>query len=786
MPRLRLSVVLGLILMLEATGLVLSQERALIVVSASPNGEVGQIVDANEIRIVFSEPMVDLGGPVLTPPAWLSIAPAYRANYYWSGTRTLIVTADPDTPLPFATRFTVRVEASARSAGGRTLAAPRVFSFATPTVRLVSAEWYRKNGRADSPAVIAVRFNQPVRPADALAHANLQYEPHRWVAPTISAAGRERLGRENAAGLARFDAKVQRTRLVTESTAAVPMILATAWDEKRFPRSPNVVVFETVEPPATDGWLRVGVDNRMPSADGPETAPAQSSIVRLEPTFFVQDRCTSGCAPGFSNIVFSRNVVNAAVQGALTIRDISTGSETPLKQADVAASSQFPSTYIALATLGYPSQPPASKWLMRLDENLPSVDGQVLGYPWTEIVENLHAAPYATWAGQVWEAANGTTLPFMSRNVTEATVWTAPMRPADILTRLLRFQGRLPQSLPDADPADRRLTSTPDVFEGHGVDLSKVFAPSRTGLVWAALSAKSALPNSVTVPNFDRAQPTLLQVTNLGLTMKEGPQSALIFVTRLDDAKPVAGANVSIYAAGGILWSGTTGADGVAIAPALKLRSPQNQWQLSYVVTAEKDGDVAWVGSDWTGDIHPSVDGHLVGDGRQARRPSRRDLLRPWNLHERRGSQSEGHVPQRHVFRDAVAAPRHEDFGDRHGQSREGNRSPGDAGEPVEQHGLVDPPSRRGGARELLGNRVSGVRRACARGSIPVAGGLRQLPGFRIQAAGLPRRSIDRDADARTGFDADGKYRGEVLVRRFCREATRPLVHRQVGRRARA
>ena len=786
MPRLRLSVVVGLILMLEATGLVLSQERALVVVSASPNGEVGQIGDANEIRIVFSEPMVNLGGPVLTPPAWLSIAPAYRANYYWSGTRTLIVTADPDAPLRFATRFTVRVETSARSAGGRTLAAPRVFSFATPTVRLVSAEWYRKNARADSPAVIAVRFNQPVRPADARAHANLQYEPHRWVPPTISAAGRERLGRDNAAGLARFDAKVQRTRLITESTAAVPMILAPAWDEKRFPRSPNVVVFETAEPPATDGWLRVGVDNRMPSADGPEMAPAQSSIVRLEPTFFVQDRCTSGCAPGFSNIVFSRNVVNAAVKGALTIRDISTGSETPLKQADVAGSSQFPSTYIALATLGYPSQPPASKWLMRLDENLPSVDGQVLGYPWTEIVENLHAAPYATWAGQVWEAANGTTLPFMSRNVTDATVWTAPMRPADILTRLLRFQGRLPQSLPDADPTDRRLTSTPDVFEGHGVDLSKVFGPSRTGLVWAALSAKSALPNSVTVPNFDRAQPTLLQVTNLGLTMKEGPQSALIFVTRLDDAKPVAGANVSIYAAAGILWSGTTGTDGVAIAPALKLRSPQNQWQLSYVVTAEKDGDVAWVGSDWTGDIHPSAMGILSG------MDDKPDILRGAIFFDRGIYMKGEEVKAKAMFRsDTFSGMQLLPQGTKisvivtDSREKEIDRQV----MPVNRWSSMDwsirlPAEAALGNYSVIASLESGqpvpadrFRWPAVYGSFLVSAFRR--PDFRVEA------SIATPTPG-TGLDADGKYRGEVLVRRFCREATRTLVHRQVGRRARA
>jgi hypothetical protein len=59
----------------------------------------------------------------------------------------------------------VRIDGSARSASGRTLGEPYAFSFVTPTVRLLSAEWYRQDGRSDSPAVIALRFNQPVRRA---------------------------------------------------------------------------------------------------------------------------------------------------------------------------------------------------------------------------------------------------------------------------------------------------------------------------------------------------------------------------------------------------------------------------------------------------------------------------------------------------------------------------------------------------------------------------------------------------------------------------------------------
>ena len=59
-----------------------------------------------------------------------------------------------------------------------------------------------------------------------------------------------------------------------------------------------------------------------------------------------------------------------------------------------------------------------------------------------------------------------------------------------------------------------------------------------------------------------------MQVTNLGISVKDSPLNTLIFVTRLDTAAPVAGARVSIVQPDGkAKWTGTTGADGVAIAP---------------------------------------------------------------------------------------------------------------------------------------------------------------------------------------------------------------------------
>src|SRR4029077_19930731 len=47
-------------------------------------------------------------------------------------------------------------------------------------------------------------------------------------------------------------------------------------------------------------------------------------------------------------------------------------------------------------------------------------------------------------------------------------------------------------------------------------------------------------------------------------------------------------------------WTGTTGPDGTALAPAMRLRDPRRWYgEFAFIATAEKDGDVAYTGSDW-------------------------------------------------------------------------------------------------------------------------------------------------------------------------------------------
>ena len=48
-------------------------------------GEVGQLSDADEVRIIFSEPMVALGTvPPGSAPPWLRVTPTAPGSFYWS------------------------------------------------------------------------------------------------------------------------------------------------------------------------------------------------------------------------------------------------------------------------------------------------------------------------------------------------------------------------------------------------------------------------------------------------------------------------------------------------------------------------------------------------------------------------------------------------------------------------------------------------------------------------------------------------------------------------------
>src|SRR5262245_46179270 len=156
--RARLASMLAFLCVLAASLLSQSQTAELAVSSAGPIGELQELSQANEVRMLFSEPMVPLGAVPSNPiPAWVRITPAIKGTYRWSGTALLLFTPDPATPLPYATRYRVTVDATASAVSGRRLMVPFEFSFTTPTVRLTSLRSAWRDGRFDSFVSLALR-----------------------------------------------------------------------------------------------------------------------------------------------------------------------------------------------------------------------------------------------------------------------------------------------------------------------------------------------------------------------------------------------------------------------------------------------------------------------------------------------------------------------------------------------------------------------------------------------------------------------------------------------------
>lgn len=105
-------------------------------------------------------------------------------------------------------------------------------------------------------------------------------------------------------------------------------------------------------------------------------------------------------------------------------------------------------------------------------------------------------------------------------------------------------------------------------------------------------------------------------VTNLALHFRRSAENALVWVTSLDEGKPVAGADIRISACdGGQVWQGITDSEGLSRIPADKL--PLNRHcsgrSSSYLITARLADDFGMTFSDWRSTAY-GLSGHVPTD----------------------------------------------------------------------------------------------------------------------------------------------------------------------------
>lgn len=134
-----------------------AESQAFAVVFASPRGET---LDASEVNIVWNRPMRALELAGSESPAPVKMTPPVPGRWSWVGTSA--VTFVPEKHLPRATSFVVEVPAGTKALDGSILEKPYQFKFSTPRPAVTSIEPYEGSDDLKPDAKFTLRINQPV------------------------------------------------------------------------------------------------------------------------------------------------------------------------------------------------------------------------------------------------------------------------------------------------------------------------------------------------------------------------------------------------------------------------------------------------------------------------------------------------------------------------------------------------------------------------------------------------------------------------------------------------
>jgi alpha-2-macroglobulin len=608
--------------------LALSSWAVAVSVSAvSPQGEVAQ---ARQLRLRFSEPVVTQGDPRLPDPArlqceGLAASSALAGSGRWSSASEWLF--DLNDPLPAGARCKLLIKPQFKPLGGE-LTGPRDFSFNIGAPSVVQTEPW-SGSQIEEDQYFLLQLTGPVVEASVARAAWCEVEGigERLPLKVVGGAPREALlkarritpkAAENRLLVAcqRPLPSSARVRLVWGSgiaSALNPQLLSRA--EQRFDyrvRDPFTAEFSCEreragapclpirplalrfsEPVARDMALKV----RLKPASGAALAPTvdkddkSSELSELRfPVPLAENASFSVELPAGLKDASGRPLANA---GGFPLK-VATGGAPPIAKFAAA-----PFGVIEREAQG-PALLPITMRHVQQDLAAAQGGGQVRIKRLTSDAEILQAylrlkrwhetqlparelgLPPAQWTEEVSEVnSRGQTL------TRKQTRYVATREVAMLAQDKTAQRLDLPQ-WPANDARPFEVVGLPITTAGyHLVEL----ASPRLG---RSLLDKAA-------PMYVR---TGVLVTNLGVHFKWGRENSLVWVTSLDRGRPVAGAEVAVNdCRGQRLWAGKTDAQGLAPVPkALELPRGNGQrceGEYGFFVTARQADDTAFVFSNW-------------------------------------------------------------------------------------------------------------------------------------------------------------------------------------------
>lgn len=562
----------------------LLQERSarLTVAAAHPQGPTEG--DARP-TITFDRPVAPLATveELRKLPAPGRIEPAVAGEWRWLGSST--VEFAPEKPLPLATHFVVTVEPGLTAIDGTTLAAPWSFDFSTPAPRVTEVDpaegwrWLGANAR------FALTFDQPVTGLEGRVRLVA-----KGVTVPVRVAPGVRVIEEEYAAASKSAQRWLRSRLATDQRT-------------------RYVVAPEVPLPLAAG-VELSIDPGVHGAAGPLEVEGDRRW-----TFLTHGRMqvtgARACRPArwdrdaacpFGPLVLATS--NTA--DAKTLRKLLTivpRVELDWDHAEGQAADRWDSE--ATPVLVIPGKfRPGTTYQLTLAPGLPDEFGQ-RGDGWrgsfstTDMPKEFDLGASEPPSIALVEAEGDGALPLRSSNVDALDLRFWRLSPAEIA----RFVASRADKVPTGTPVAQRLATN----AGHNtsrtqpLSVRRLLGGARTGLFFLAADFGGDGKEA-------QHQRVLGQLTNLAVHAKLGVTSGAVWVTRVSDGAPVAGAEVVLHEPdGSARWRGRTDAGGVALTAGIGEQDSSYGWDVKRLVSASKDGDTGVALAAWESGLYPGA-----------------------------------------------------------------------------------------------------------------------------------------------------------------------------------
>lgn len=607
-----------------------------------------------QVSVRFSEPMVALGDARLPDP--FDVTCPVKGHGLWADGRSW--TYDFDSDLPGGVRCVFRLHDNLKALSGHASAGRKQFEFSTGGPSVVAAFPHDGSHNIDEEQLFLVRFNSPVRVASLKEHARCLVDgiAEEIAVAVLEGADRARvLAQRTALGYGYFALTYSDTDagFTAPDAAALPQVEA------------QIVVLACQRrlPPATGVTLNIA--RGLQSESGIATTTDRKLRFTVRPAFTARVECSrinarAGCLPFQPIVVSFSTPVPRALATLVRLRPREGAERSPAEAGLLGGDTLDSLTFAGPFPEGQPVTVVIPPGLV--DDSHRTLDNAAR-FPLEVRVDE--APPLAKFSASfgILEASEGGVLPLTLRNVEpdlvarqivlagrELKVAKDPAEVARWMNRVKEAGAPRGEMVRRKQPADkkgapavewREATGDRSVFSGKesptafsvtkpagAKPMEVVGIPLRTPGFYVVEVESRVLGRALLGRDQTRYVTTAALVTDLAVHFKWGKDSSVVWVTRLHDGAPVAGADVTIvpFCGGKSLWSGRTNGDGIAsVTESLgDPRSgsecyPHMQTESSpLLVTASLGDDFSFTQSGWANGIEPEQFGLRV-DGEHSR-----------------------------------------------------------------------------------------------------------------------------------------------------------------------